>query len=82
MAGTAEPVLSGELTTGLVLDTSDAGAAALQGGVNGAANFLLQLPDGARTLVVADGGPPTVLAPLSPGSDHRDRRGQLGPPRR
>ena len=68
VAATAAPVLSGELATALVLDTSEAGAAALQGGVNGAASFLLQLPDGARTLVVADGGPATLLAPLTPGA--------------
>ncbi|MFL6130270.1 MAG: VWA domain-containing protein [Mycobacteriales bacterium] len=68
VAGTAEPVVSAELATGLVLDTSAAGAAALQVGASGAASFLLQLPDDARTMVVADGGPPRVLAPLSPGA--------------
>ncbi|HEX6755487.1 MAG TPA: hypothetical protein VF109_06030 [Mycobacteriales bacterium] len=61
---TAMPVVSDELVTGLVLDTSAAGGAALQGGVNGSAGYLLQLPTGARTLVVTDGGPPAVLVPL------------------
>ncbi len=65
---TVAPVLAGDLATALVLDTSSAGTDALQAGINGAASFLLQLPDGARTLVVTDGGPPTLLAPLTAGA--------------
>ena len=45
-----------QLATAAVLDTSAAGAGALQGGVNGATDLLLQLPDGVRDMVVADGG--------------------------
>ena len=62
-------VLTPQLATGVVLDTSTAGADALQGGVNGVTNFLLQLPDGVSSTVVGDGGTrPTVLAPLAQGA--------------
>lgn len=62
-------VLTPQLLTGVVLDTSAAGADALQGGINGASSFLLQLPDGAGSVVVGDGGEgPTVLAPLTQGA--------------
>src|ERR671912_2218003 len=60
LPATAMPVVSDELTTGLVLDTSADGGGALQAGLNGAASFLLQLPTGARTAVVTDGDPPAV----------------------
>src|SRR5947207_8848358 len=39
----AEPMLTGTLTVGLVLDVSAQGAAALQPGLSGVANLLLQL---------------------------------------
>lgn len=57
------PVLSPALVAGLVLDTSAAGAGALQAGANGAGAFLMQLPSSVRTVVVADGGEPRVLVP-------------------
>ena len=65
----ARPVVSAQLATGLVLDTSAAGADMLQGGINGATSFLLQLPDEAGNVVVADGGTgPALLAPLGQGA--------------
>ena len=43
--------------------------AALQNGINGTTNLLLQLPDGVRNLVVADGGDaPRTLSPLTQGA--------------
>ena len=66
---TASPVLGPQLTSGVVLDTSADSADALQAGVNGATNLLLQLPDGVRNLVVADGGTePRTLSPLTQGA--------------
>jgi hypothetical protein len=57
------PVLSGRTGIGLVIDASADGAAALHdGGLSGAAGFLLQMPPGARTAVVADRRPPAVAA--------------------
>jgi len=63
-----EPVLSGRTALGLVLDASAAGAAALRdGGRSGAAGFLLQLPPGARTTVVADRRPAVVASKATVG---------------
>ena len=43
--------------------------ATLQNGINGTTNLLLQLPDGVRNLVVADGGDaPQTLSPLTQGA--------------
>src|SRR5215203_4803626 len=68
LATDVRPVVSAELAAGVVLDTSAAGADMLPAGATGATSFLLQLPDGVRTAVVADGGSgPSVLAPLAPG---------------
>src|SRR6266545_5024671 len=64
----AMPVISDQLAIGLVVDASAAGAKALQAGVSGAANFLLQMPVAARTAVVADTRPPAVVAPLHGGA--------------
>ncbi|HEY6748003.1 MAG TPA: hypothetical protein VI357_20095 [Mycobacteriales bacterium] len=65
----ARAVIGPQLSTGVVLDTSADGAAALQGGINGLSNLLLQLPDGTRTIVVGDGGDkPAVLTPLTQGA--------------
>jgi hypothetical protein len=63
-----EPVLSDQLAAGLVIDGSSRGAATLHAGVNGPANFLLQLPVSARVAAVADTSPPAVLAPLAVGA--------------
>jgi von Willebrand factor type A domain len=38
----------------------------LEAAQSGATEFLLRLPEGARTMVVASGGDPRVVAPLSP----------------
>ena len=58
-----QPVLSEATALGLVVDASAAGTSALQGGgLSGVAGFLLQVPAGAATTVVADRRPPAVLA--------------------
>jgi len=63
-----EPVLSTRSAVALVLDASADGETALRaGGLAGAANFLLQLPAGALTAVIADRRPPEVLSPPSLG---------------
>jgi hypothetical protein len=65
----ARPLLGPQLATATVLDTSAAGAGELQNGINGTTNLLLQLPDGVRNLVVADGGDgPRTLSPLTQGA--------------
>ena len=65
----ARPVLGPQLATATVLDTSAAGAGELQNGINGTTDLLLQLPDGVRNLVVADGGDaPRTLSPLTQGA--------------
>ena len=72
-----------QLAAATALDTSAAGAAALQNGINGTTNLLLQLPDGVRNLVVADGGDaPQTLLPADPGRDRGSGRAKLGPSRR
>jgi hypothetical protein len=62
---------SGDLSVALVIDTASGltsqELAAVQ---SGATEFLLRLPDGAHTMVVAAGGQPEVVAPLS------ERRGE------
>jgi hypothetical protein len=64
----AESVLSDRTAVALVLDASANGASALRGGgLSGAANFLLQLPSGASTAVIADRRPPEVAAGISVG---------------
>jgi hypothetical protein len=65
----ARPVLGPQLAAATVLDTSAAGAGDLQNGINGSTNLLLQLPDGVRNLVIADGGDaPRTLSPLTQGA--------------
>jgi hypothetical protein len=61
-------VFSDQLATGLVVDASGPGGAALQAGLSGAANFLLQTPAGTSTAVVADTTPPAVVSPLRSGA--------------
>jgi von Willebrand factor type A domain len=71
VACTVIPMASDSLSVALVIDTaSDLTAQELAAVKNGAAEFLLRLPDGAHTMVVAAGGVPQVLAPLS------ERRGE------
>ena len=66
VATTVSPMASGDLSVALVIDTASGltsqELAAVQ---NGATEFLLRLPDGARTMVVTAGGKPQVVAPLS-----------------
>jgi hypothetical protein len=65
----ARPVLGPQLAAATVLDTSAAGAGTLQNGINGTTDLLLQLPDGVRNLVVADGGDgPRTVSPLTQGA--------------
>ena len=63
---TVTPMASGDLSVALVIDTASGltsqELAAVQ---SGATEFLLRLPDGARTMVVTAAGQPQVVAPLS-----------------
>jgi hypothetical protein len=63
----AVPVISDQTAIGMIIDASAADLTAQQAGPSGAANFLLQMPLAARTTVVADTTPPTVIAPLETG---------------
>jgi hypothetical protein len=64
---TVTPMASRSLSVALVIDTaSDMTPKALEAVQSGATEFLLRLPEGARTMVVASGGDPRVVAPLSP----------------
>ena len=63
---TVTPMASRSLSVALVIDTaSDMTPEGLEAVQSGATEFLLRLPEGARTLVVASGGAPRVVAPLS-----------------
>jgi hypothetical protein len=67
VATTVTPMASRSLSVALVIDTaSDMTAEVLEPAQSGATEFLLRLPEGARTMVVASGGDPRVVAPLSP----------------
>jgi hypothetical protein len=67
VATTVTPMASGDLSVALVIDTAaDLTAQELAAVQSGATDFLLRLPVGARTMVVAAGGDPRVVAPLSP----------------
>lgn len=57
----AVALLSDQLAVGLVVDGSDDGRAALQSGLTGAANFVLEQPL-AGAVVVADKSPPRVMS--------------------
>jgi von Willebrand factor type A domain len=64
---TVTPMASRSLSVALVIDTaSDMTAEGLEAVQSGATEFLLRLPEGVRTMVVASGGDPRVVAPLSP----------------
>ena len=63
----AEPVLSGRLAMGLVVDASEAGSAVLQSGLSGLADFALALAPTTRSVLVTDTTPPRLLAPLTVG---------------
>jgi hypothetical protein len=68
LSAQVNPVLSGLMAVGLVIDASAAGGPALQGGgLSGVASFLLQLPPDASTAVIADRRPPVVAARASAG---------------
>ena len=63
---TVAPMAARTLTVALVIDTAaDMTAEALQAAKSGATEFLLRLPEGARTMVIASGGDPRIVAPLS-----------------
>jgi hypothetical protein len=65
------PMASRSLSVALVIDTaSDMTPKALEAVQSGATEFLLRLPEGVRTMVVASGGDPRIVAPLSP--EHAD----------
>ncbi|HZA75247.1 MAG TPA: VWA domain-containing protein [Acidimicrobiales bacterium] len=64
---TVTPMASRSLSVALVIDTaSDMPPEVLEAAQSGATEFLLRLPEGVRTMVVASGGDPRVVAPLSP----------------
>jgi von Willebrand factor type A domain len=64
---TVTPMASRSLSVALVIDTaSDMTPEVLEAVQSGATEFLLRLPEGVRTMVVASGGDPRVVAPLSP----------------
>jgi hypothetical protein len=64
---TVTPMASRGLSVALVIDTaSDMTPEVLEAVQSGATEFLLRLPEGVRTMVVASGGDPRVVAPLSP----------------
>ena len=64
---TVTPLASSRLSVALVIDTgSDVTAEELAAVQSGATEFLLRLPQGARTVVVDAGPNPEVVAPLSP----------------
>jgi hypothetical protein len=64
---TVTPMASRSLSVALVVDTaSDMTPEVLEAAQSGATEFLLRLPEGVRTMVVASGGDPRVVAPLSP----------------
>jgi von Willebrand factor type A domain len=63
---TVAPMAARTLTVALVMDTAaDMTAEALQAAKSGAAEFLLRLPQGSRTMVIASGDDPRIVAPLS-----------------
>ena len=65
---TVQPVASRDLSVALVIDTAaDMTAEALEGAQSGATEYLLRLPEGASTMVIASGGDPRVVAPLNRG---------------
>jgi hypothetical protein len=74
-----EPVISARPAIGLIVDASASGAANLEAGLNGAANFLLRMPFAARTVVIADTDPPRVLAPPRTETTEALRAVALGP---
>jgi len=64
---TVTSMASRSLSVALVIDTASDMTAEVLGAVqSGATEFLLRLPEGASTMVVASGGDPRVVAPLSP----------------
>jgi hypothetical protein len=64
---TVTPMASRSLSVARVIDTaSDLTPEALEAVQSGATEFLLRLPEGVRTMVVASGGDARVVAPLSP----------------
>jgi hypothetical protein len=64
---TVTPMASRSLSVALVIDTaSDVTPEVLEAVQSGATEFLLRLPEGVRTMVVASGGEARVVAPLSP----------------
>ena len=63
---TVAPMAARTLTVALVIDTAaDMTAEALQAAKSGATEFLLRLPEGSRTMVIASGHDPRIVAPLS-----------------
>ncbi|HEX2402505.1 MAG TPA: VWA domain-containing protein, partial [Mycobacterium sp.] len=67
VATTVTSLASSRLSVALVIDTGfDVTAEELSAVQSGATEFLLRLPEGARTVVVNAGREPEVVAPLSP----------------
>ncbi len=68
LRATVTPVLADRMAVALVVDASEAGAAALPGWLSAAARFALELPATARTAVVTDTAPPAVVTTPGPGA--------------
>jgi hypothetical protein len=62
-----EPVVSDLLTVAFVIDTSDAGRAALSSWLSAATRFVLDAPTGTRAVAVADTTPPKLITPAQSG---------------
>ena len=64
------PVVSDGLAVALVIDTSEAGGAALAGWLSAAARFILETPAETAAVAIADTSPPALIA--------RPQRGPMG----
>jgi hypothetical protein len=62
-----QPVASDLMSTAFVIDTSDAGRAALSSWLSAATRFVLEAPAGTRAVAVADATPPKLITPSQQG---------------
>jgi hypothetical protein len=62
-----QPVVSDLMTVAFVIDTSDAGRAALSSWLSAATRFVLEAPNGAQAVAVADTTPPKLIRPAQSG---------------
>jgi hypothetical protein len=62
-----QPVTSDLMSTAFVIDTSDAGRAALSSWLSAATRFVLEAPAGTRAVAIADATPPKLITPSQQG---------------